>query len=67
MATAREITVGTNAAIPAVTAFIDSKVPEMFWEQVNALIPQMVAICVENALPAVDAYRSSTTPKPPAA
>ena len=64
MADKREITIGTNAAIPAVTVFIDGKVPEMFWNQVNALIPQMVAIAVENALKAVDEYRANPPAEP---
>ena len=62
MATPAEISAGTNAALPAAQAFIDSFVPEAFQSEVNAKIPQLVAICVENAIPAVDAYRIAHSP-----
>ena len=60
MATPKEISVGTNAAIPAATQFVDGFVPDFYQAEVNAKVPQLVAIIVAAALPAVDAFRAAT-------
>ena len=60
--TQEETTIGTNAAIPAATQFVDSFVPEFYQAEVNTKIPQLVAIIVAAALPAVDAYRAVHAP-----
>ena len=59
MATQADITTGTNAAIPAALSFVDGVVPDFYQSQVNEKIPQLVAITVAAAIPAVDAYRAA--------
>ena len=60
MATKHEYSIGTNAAIPVATAFIESKVPRIFWGQVTTIIPELVAQIVVASSDAIDASRVTT-------
>lgn len=62
MTTPQEVTVGTNAAVPAATEFVNSFVPDFYQTEVDAKIPQLTAIIVAAAIPAVDAYRVANHP-----